>query len=37
VEPGTYRLVLGLLEVTEDATRPVVDGRARSNTFQLTD
>ncbi|MDP9145148.1 MAG: hypothetical protein M3N43_10720, partial [Actinomycetota bacterium] len=37
VEPGTYRLVLGLLEVTGDATRPVVDGRARSNTFQLTD
>jgi hypothetical protein len=37
VEPGTYRLVMGLLEVTDDATRPVVDGRARSNTFLLTD
>lgn len=37
MEPGTYRLVLGLLEVTGEATRPVVDGRARSNTFLLTD
>lgn len=37
VEPGTYRLVFGLLEVTADATLPVVDGRARSNTFLLTD
>lgn len=37
VEPGTYRLVLGLLEVDGDGTRPVVDGRARSNTFLLTD
>jgi hypothetical protein len=36
VEPGTYRLVFGVLEVTGDATRPVVDGRARSNTFLLT-
>lgn len=37
VEPGTYRLVFGVLEVTADGTRPVVDGRARSNTFVLTD
>lgn len=37
VEPGTYRLVFGVLEVTPDGTRPVVDGRARSNTFVLTD
>lgn len=37
VEPGTYRLVFGVLEVTPDGTKPVVDGRARSNTFLLTD
>lgn len=37
VDPGTYRLVFGVLEVTADGTRPVVDGRARSNTFLLTD
>jgi len=37
VEPGTYRLVFGVLEVTADGTRPVIDGRARSNTFLLTD
>lgn len=37
VQPGTYRLVFGVLEVTADGTRPVVDGRARSNSFVLTD
>jgi len=37
VEPGTYRLVFGVLEVTDEGTRPVIDGRALSNTFQLTD
>lgn len=36
VEAGTYRLVFGVLEVTGDATKLVVDGRARSNTFLLT-
>lgn len=37
VQPGTYRLVFGVLEVTAEGTRPVVDGRARSNTFLLTE
>lgn len=35
VQPGTYRLVFGLLEETGDATVPVVDGRALSNPFTL--
>lgn len=35
VQPGTYRLVFGLLEETGDATVPVVDGRARTNPFTL--
>ncbi|HUG27772.1 MAG TPA: hypothetical protein VMK53_05680 [Gemmatimonadales bacterium] len=35
VQPGTYRLVFGLLEETGDATVPVVDGRALSNPFML--
>lgn len=35
VQPGTYRLVFGLLEETGDATVPVIDGRALSNPFTL--
>ncbi|MFN2315824.1 MAG: hypothetical protein ABR551_11060 [Gemmatimonadales bacterium] len=35
MQPGTYRLVFGLLEETGDATVPVVDGRALSNPFTL--
>ncbi len=34
---GTYRLVFGILEVTGSGSVPVVDGRARSNLFVLTD
>jgi hypothetical protein len=36
VQPGTYRLVFGLLEETGDATVPVLDGRALSNPFTLS-
>lgn len=37
VPAGTYRLVFGILEVTGSGSVPVVDGRARSNLFILTD
>lgn len=37
VPQGVYRLVFGLLEETDDATTPVLDGRAHSNTFTLVD
>lgn len=37
VQPGTYRLVFSILEVTDSATVPVMDGRARSNSFTLVD
>jgi len=37
VPAGTYRLVFGILEVSNGGSVPVVDGRARSNLFVLTD
>lgn len=37
VQPGTYRLVFGMLESNPDGAVPVLDGRARSNPFLLTD
>jgi len=37
LQPGTYRLVFGLHESNADGPVPVLDGRARSNTFTLTD
>lgn len=37
VQPGTYRLVFGILESNPDGPVPVLDGRARSNPFLLTD
>lgn len=36
VPAGTYRLVFGMLEVSGTGSVPVVDGRARSNLFGLT-
>lgn len=37
VPSGVYRLVFGLLEETDAATTPVLDGRAHSNSFTLVD
>lgn len=37
VQPGTFRLVFGLMEETDDAVTPVLDGRSRSNPFTLAD